>query len=381
MAQAICYRLCLVAACARGKIKLGVTLGGRLNGVGVMEQMLWPIDFAFPFPAECTQEQLVAALELHAEKWPGWENFPWRVTRSVHEFLGRPPASFHYLMTHRCLVGYASHLVLTSKFENRQAVLDLILREKFEIVGMFRALLVDAIRAELHRTQRPYIEDCSGPDDKRIPAPPEELEKRRDAFRACVEKAVREFVQILDLASQANFMHERVLGRSLRSWACGGDMPEPMKVPVELMVTSGGKVVKPCKSEVLGILQLGMKLPKLVLREKKSVDCRLKSEGKSEDGRADGTVAGDAVSRRVRAKRAAAGRVHGAVKEPRDRKAIRAEVRRLKKLGLSQTEACRQVAEQAQKGRAGDHALTMRYDMAPCEATTSVVLRVVMARR
>ncbi len=47
----------------------------------------------------------------------------------------------------------------------------------------------------------------------------------------------------------------------------------------------------------------------------------------------------------------------------------------------SEGSGCRQVSEQAQKGRAGVHVLTMKYDLAPCEATTSVVLRVVMARK
>ena len=144
-----------------------------------MQQINWPIDFAFPFPVENTQEHLLAVLEQHAAKWPGWDKFPWRVTRSVHEFLGRPPANFHYLMTHHCLAGYASHLVLSSKFENQEAVLALMLREKFEIVGMLRALLVDAMRAEMHRTKLPYIEDCSGPDDVRTHAPADELDRRR----------------------------------------------------------------------------------------------------------------------------------------------------------------------------------------------------------
>jgi hypothetical protein len=45
-------------------------------------------------------------------------------------------------MIHRCLAGYAAHLVLNSKFEDREAVLAMMLREKFEIVGVLRRGLV-----------------------------------------------------------------------------------------------------------------------------------------------------------------------------------------------------------------------------------------------
>jgi hypothetical protein len=68
-------------------------------------------------------------------------------------------------------------------------------------------------------------------------------------------------------------------------------------------------------------------------------------------------------SGRLRAKRAAAGRDRAVVRDRGDRKAIRVEVKRLLALGLSQTEACRQVAEQAQRGRAGRHPLTTKYDV------------------
>ena len=344
---------------------------------GVMEQVNWPIDFAFPFPAECTQDKLVAALEQHASKWPGWDNFPWRVTRSIHEFIGRPPASFHYLMTHHCMAGYAAHLVLSSTFENRQAVLALILREKFEIVGMFRALLLDAMRAEMRRTKLTFIEDCSGPDDGQTQVPADELAKRRDSFRACVAGADREFVQILNLASQLADLDGRLLGRSLQTWARGGDMPAPMTVPVQMEVTPDGKVVKPYQTELLAFLESGMTVPRLVIGGKRvrKAECGARSEESATEGDLPVARAG-----RLRVKQVAAGRERAVVKDRRDRTVIRSAVRRLVKMGLSHREACCQVSDQAKHGRVGECKLTMKYDIVAFEATPSVVRRVSLAR-
>lgn len=38
------------------------------------------------------------------------------------------------------------------------------------------------------------------------------------------------------------FAHGRLLGRSLHTWARGGDMPEPISVPVQMEATPDGKV-------------------------------------------------------------------------------------------------------------------------------------------
>jgi len=88
-------------------------------------------------------------------------------------------------------------------------------------------------------------------------------------------------------------------------------------------------------------------------------------------------VNGD-VSGRVWVKRVEAGKQRSSVTKTIDRKAIRLEVGRLIALGLSQTEACRQVAEQAQKGRAGVRPLTIKYDLPP--VTWAIVRRVYLAK-
>ena len=370
--------------------RLQETAGGR-KGVG-MTSADWMIDFAFDYPVDCTPDKLLERLESLSTDWPGWDNFPWRVTRSIHKFLDHPPVNFHYLTIHRCLQGYAAHLVLNSNFRSRPEVLAAMIREKCEIVGLLRVLLIDAVRYELRFTKMDYIRDCSGPGDRHEQVPPEELEKRRAAFRECIEGAEKEFVRILDLMSVSANMNARIFGRMLRTWAHGGDMPEAVTLPVQVEMTAAGKLLKPCQSEMALYARGGFTMPEVLVerREKKAGGCRLKADfrdqisevrGQREGEATDGAdLRGSGESGRVRAKRVAAGRNRSVVTKTIDRKAIRSEVRRVVKLGLSQTEACRQVSDQAQKGRAGAHTLTRKYDLAPYEATPSVVRRVVLAR-
>jgi hypothetical protein len=84
---------------------------------------------------------------------------------------------------------------------------------------------------------------------------------------------------------------------------------------------------------------------------------------------------------KLRAVRAEAGRERAVVKHPGDRQAIRAAVGRLMAPpnNLSQTEACRQVAEAAVQGRAGKTTLSMSYRLPPDEATPSVIRRTYLA--
>lgn len=401
----------------------------------------WIIDFAFPYPSDCTRAQLLVILRRLAADWPGWPNFPWRVTRSIHKFLGRPPENFHYLMIHQCLMGFAAHLVLTAKFEDREAVLAMILREKFEIAGVLRVLLIDAIRSEMRFRKMSEIRDCSGPEDGRAVVPAEELATRRRDFQESVEGAVNEFVMILNLASQTENMNEWLLGRPLRQWARGGDMPEAVTLTVQMEDTAEGKVARPCHKERMLMMGAGRTLPAVLVERKKGGGQRSEGGGQTllrqgyagqgseggerskalkrgsvgVDDQADGidridglaggaprqaaaaksgaeaphskaadAADGDAAapaSVQLREKRAAAGRERSMIKNLDDREAIRVEVARLRAPphGLSQREACRQVAEQAQKGRAGQKRLTMKYNLAGSMATTAVVRRVVTA--
>lgn len=98
--------------------------------------------------------------------------------------------------------------------------------------------------------------------------------------------------------------------------------------------------------------------------------------GKGEVTREQSAGSSGAISQRLREKRVAAGRKRSVVCVPQDRKAIRAEVQRLIDGRLPHAEAYRQVAEQAQHGRAGQRKLTMKYDLPPTVTTVTVVRRV-----
>ena len=367
----------------------------------------WKIDFAFDFPVDCTPAKLLERLEYFSADWPGWENFPWRVVRSIHKFLDNPPVNFPYLMLHRCLQGYAAHLVLNSRFESRPEVLAVMIREKCEIVGLLRLLLIDAVRYELRFMKTDRFPDCSGPGERHDVVLPEELEKRRAAFRECIAGAEKDFVRILDLMSVAQNMNALKYGRTLRSWARGGDMPEPVTLPVLVEMTAAGKVLRPCPAEREVYVRARFTRPEVVVErvrvargkgqgpvgsgkvssEQSAVNSGEKLDDRGQKAEVSGEVSGqqaavpsEALSGRGLVKKVKAGRERAVVKDARDRRAIRAAVKRLLKMGLSQTEACRQVSDQVTKGRAGEHMLTMKYDAVGFEASPMIVRRVYRAR-
>ena len=144
-----------------------------------MEAENWPIDFSFTYPVDCTREQLrkiLTALSLH---WPGWENYPWRITRNIHRLIDTPPVNFHYLLVQHCVAAHAAHVVLKGKCEDRNEVLDMMIREKFQFVGVFRLMLLDALRYEMRFTKLTHIRDWTGRDDGHTSVTEEELKARR----------------------------------------------------------------------------------------------------------------------------------------------------------------------------------------------------------
>ncbi|MDD5704953.1 MAG: hypothetical protein PHR35_03450 [Kiritimatiellae bacterium] len=397
-----------------------------------MKSVLWPVRYGFKYPAGRTVGRLEARLRTLAPEWPGWQGFPWRVTRNLQRHLGRHPLNFHYLMMQRCVMGYAAHLLLTEKFFDRLAVFSMLIREQCEVAGLLRGLLVEAFRFEMRATGRPYILDATGPEDGHCHVAARELERRRKGFRKNIEEAAREFVAILNLASQTDDLDDRILGHSLRYWLRGADMPLERSLEVLMEETAEGIALTPCRREMQAFIKARKPVPRIVLPrcewegEEEAEDERLKAEagegishrghGDTEGGETVGRSDGEAVGvgtetpdknvprstpnaqpstaaeapqseeggqdgiGSMRDRQAKAGRHNAIVKDRSDRRVVRGEVRRIMGAGLSQTEACRQVAEQMRKGYAGAHKLTMKYDISAFEATASVVRRVYVAK-
>jgi hypothetical protein len=223
------------------------------------------VGFAFPYSDGCTPDGLRSLLLRLAAAWPGWHSFPWRVTRNMHHLLRGPEAKFSYLMMQRCLTGYAAHLVLTAPFEDRDAVLRMMAKTRFEVGGLLLDLTLEAIRGEMRRTDLPYIQDASGPEDGHAHVDAEEIARRRTAFRAAMDGMAKEFRTILNVASLTDCRPGTVcLGRRMETWARGVDMPEPVTLEVQVEDRGRYRVVMPCQREIEALANAGKRVPRLV---------------------------------------------------------------------------------------------------------------------
>ena len=265
-----------------------------------MQDTTQTIDFSFDYPAGCTRAQLRTRLESLALNWPGWDNYPWRITRNIHRFINTPPVTFHYLQVRFCIAGHAAHVILNASFEDRNEVLDMMIREKFQFIGVCRLMLIDALRYEMRFTKLPYIRDCTGPEEGHDGVSVEELQTRRRMYRECIEGAERDFVRILNLASQTEDMGEWLFGRPLHGWARGGDLPVPVELQVRIEEKDGMKIIWPRKKEAVEILKAGKKVPKIEVRAERAVPrdaLRMPSAGKGP--RANEAEPGDEARRLV----------------------------------------------------------------------------------
>ena len=99
------------------------------------------------------------------------------------------------------------------------------------------------------RTGVPYILDCSGPEDWHEHLEPEEIARRRVAFKLAFEGAALQFRTILNVAGMTNGKPGTMtLGRRLETWARGVEMPERM----EVREADRGRyrILMPCEAEV-----------------------------------------------------------------------------------------------------------------------------------
>jgi hypothetical protein len=223
------------------------------------------VDFAFPYGEGCTPDRLRLQLSSLAEYWPGWHQFPWRVTRKLHHWLRREMVNFSYLMIQRCVTGYAAHLVLTAPFQDREAVLRVMIAMRFEVAGLMRDLLLEAVRGEMLRTRKPYILDCSGPEDWHEHVEPEEIAQRREAFQRAFEGAALQFRTILNVAGMTNGKPGTMtLGRKIETWAHGVEMPDLELLEVRVEDRGRYRILMPCEEEADAIASAGKPVPRLI---------------------------------------------------------------------------------------------------------------------
>ena len=158
-----------------------------------MKSAMWPVGYDFDYRKTLTVDALEARLAELAPEWPGWDHFPWRVTRNMHRYLSSPPVNFHYLMVQRCITGFAAHVLRTETFINRTAVLTMLVTQRCEFAGLLLGLLVDAMRYEMRVTRQTYILDASGPEDGHNSIPEAERTMRRARFRDNVDASLHDF--------------------------------------------------------------------------------------------------------------------------------------------------------------------------------------------
>ena len=226
---------------------------------------IWVITFSFPFPANCTREVLLGLLHSHAKEWMGWERFPWRITRDLHHFIDDPPINFHYLLIQHCVTAYACHVVLSAKFMNLDDVLDMLIRNRFEFVGVLRHELIRSLQSLRDAEGKAHIPDCSNAEEGDRGAGAEEILRRRRAVMNAFTKATEETVRILNYASQQPNMQSHIAGHSLEAWTRGDSMPSPAELVVAIEQVNGETVISPQPREVSQFARVNRPVPKLVV--------------------------------------------------------------------------------------------------------------------
>jgi len=226
---------------------------------------IWVITFSFPFPAHCTHEVLLGLLRSYAKEWMGWERFPWRITRDLHHFIDDPPLNFHYLLIQHCVTAYACHVLLTAKFMKLDDVLDMLIRNRFEFVGVLRHELIRSLQSLRDAEGKAHIPDCSNADEGDRGAGAKEILRRRRAVMNAFTKATEETVRILNYASQETNMQKQIAGHSLEAWTRGDSMPSPAELVVAIEQVNGETVISPQPREVSQFARVNRPVPKLVV--------------------------------------------------------------------------------------------------------------------
>lgn len=226
-----------------------------------MEVVLWSILFSVDYSALSTVASLRPELDMLARRWKGWAPFPWWLTVGIHRLVDTHPVCFDLLVTQMAIASYAAHLLLTAKVADRREMFSMMLREKFQFVGVFRLLLIEALRAEMKFTKLPYIRDCRDGADGNPRVSADELVERRRAFQECWESAGLELLRLMNMATFSESMDEWFSGHRLSTWARCADMPELAELKVRASTNDGIQTLTPCKCEATLLCQAGRTVP------------------------------------------------------------------------------------------------------------------------
>ncbi len=227
-----------------------------------MLDIAYPIDWSSDYPDNCTLPKLRSMLKKQAALWRGWDEFPWYLTRTLHRHMDRPPADWDHLHTFFWMQGHAAHVLLKEKFENRNAVLRLLLEHRVQFVGIFRHIVLDQIHWCLLFNKRDRLPDCAlwGAD---TPEAARTLEEKRELFRGGIELAVAEYVRLLDFASEVGDADEWMAGHPLRVWFRGAHLPESVEVPVRLSEENGREFLRPVAKTSARFLGRRVPIPRI----------------------------------------------------------------------------------------------------------------------
>jgi hypothetical protein len=244
----------------------------------------YPIDWRVPYPDNCTRNTLRKHLRELAGHWPGWENFPWYLTRTLHRHVDGPPGDWDHLHTRFWMTGLAATIMLKGKFENRNDVLDLLVQREVQFPGILRHLVVDQVRWCLIFRKLDRLPDCArwvtDRDDH-----DDGLGAKRQSFQDGVDLAISEFIRVLNFAAAVDDKAERIAGHPLRVWFRGAHLPEVVDVKVKVGEEQKRLFLRPHPKTAARFLSRRQPVPRIEVtpdaREELSSDV---GDQRSEDG-------------------------------------------------------------------------------------------------
>jgi len=227
-----------------------------------MQSMKFPIDWSDDIPPNCTRKKLRKFLKERAAHWHGWAEYPWYLTRTLHRYFDRPAADWDHLHGLFWMQGHAAHVLLTEKFEDRNAVFELVIEHNVQFTSIFRHIVMDQIHWCLVFNKQARLPDCAlaGAETRESG---QTLEEKRAAFKEGIEHAVAEYVRLLNFAAEAEDPNEWIAGHPLRVWFRGAHPPEVEEIGVRLSEEGGRVYLRPEAKAAARFLSRRVPIPRI----------------------------------------------------------------------------------------------------------------------